>query len=219
MWCIGRITEEYRERMYHLLELYAKPYDAAEPVICLDEKSKQLLGQTRPPLSAGPGQIAKEDYEYRRGGTRNLFVAVEPQAGHREVAVTARRTKRDFVEFVRHLALGVYAHARLIHLVLDNLNTHFRASFEEVLGLEAASAFLARVQFHYPPKHASWLNMAEIEIGILDRQCTGQRIGEEARLRSEVLAWEQRRNQAHCRIEWKFTRQDADRKLARHYVT
>jgi DDE superfamily endonuclease len=219
MWCIGRITEQYRERMYDVLGLYAKPYDATEPVVCLDEKSKQLLEQTRRPLWACPGQIAKEDYEYRRAGTRNLFVAVEPQAGHREVAVTLRRTKRDFVEFVRHLVLVVYATARLIHLVLDNLNTHFRASFEEVMGMEEASAFLARVQFHYTPKHASWLNMAEIEIGILDRQCIGRRIGEEARLRSEVLAWEQQRNQARRRIEWKFTRQDADQKLSRHYVT
>jgi hypothetical protein len=219
MWCSGRITAEYRERMYDLLGLYAKPYDAAEPVACLDEKSKQLLQQTRRPLPAAPGQIAKEDYEYRRAGTRNLFMAVEPQAGHREVVVTQRRTKRDFVAFVQHLARGVYAGARKIHLVLDNLNTHFRASFEEVMGLEEASAFLARVQSHYTPKHASWLNMAEIEIGILDRQCTGRRIGEEARLRSEVLAWEQRRNEARCRIQWRFTRQDADRKLSRHYVT
>jgi hypothetical protein len=219
MWCIGRITEEYRQRMYDLLELYAQPYEATEPVICLDEKSKQLLGQTRRSLPAAPGQIAKEDYEYRRAGTRNLFVAVEPQAGHREVALTQRRTKRDFVAFVPHLAEGVYVQARRIHLVLDNLNTHFRASFEEVMGPEAASVLLARVQFHYTPKHASWLNMAEIEIGILDRQCTGRRIGEEAHLRSEVRAWEQRRNQARCRIEWKFTRQDADQKLSQHYVT
>ena len=219
MWCIGRITEEYRQRMYAVLELYAKPYNAAEPVVCVDEKSKQLLEQTRRPLPARPGQIAKEDYEYRRAGTRNLFVAVEPQAGHREVAITQRRTKRDFVEFVQHLVQVVYAGVHIVHLVLDNLNTHFRGSFEEVLGLEAATAFLARVQFHYTPKHASWLNMAEIEIGILDRQCTGRRIGEESRLCSEVLAWQQRRNQAQNRIEWKFTRQDADRKLSRHYVT
>ena len=219
MWCIGRITEEYRERMYDVLGLYAKPYNAAEPVVCLDEKSKQLLGQTRRPLPACPGQLAKEDYEYRRAGTRNLFVAVEPQAGHREVAVTQRRTKRDFVEFVQRLAQVVYAGAHIIHLVLDNLNTHFRASFEQVMGVQEATAFLARVRFHYTPKHASWLNMAEIEIGILDRQCIGRRIGEETRLRAEVLAWEQRRNQARCRIEWKFTRQDADQKLARHFVT
>jgi len=219
MWCIGVITAEYRERMYDLLGLYARPYDPAEPVVCLDEKSKQLLAQTRRPIASAPGQVAKEDYEYKRAGTRNLFVAVEPRAGHREVAVTGRRTKADFVAFVRFLASAVYAQARKIHLVLDNLNTHFRASFEEVMGLEAATAFLSRVEFHHTPKHASWLNMAEIEIGILDRQCIGGRMGDEARLRGEVRAWEQRRNQERCRIDWKFTRQDADRKLSRHYVT
>jgi len=219
MWCIGRITAEYRERMYALLGLYAKPYDAAEPVVCLDEKSKQLLEQTRRPIPAAPGQIAKEDYEYKRAGTRNLFVAVEPKGGHREVAVTRRRTKPDFVAFVQFLVLKVYAQARKIHLVLDNLNTHFRASFEEVMGLEAATVFLSRVEFHYTPKHASWLNMAEIEIGILERQCIGHRIGNEERLCCEVEAWEQRRNRAGSRIEWKFCRQDADRKLGRHYVT
>jgi hypothetical protein len=219
MWCIGRITAEYRERMYELLGLYARAYDASEPMVCLDEKSKQLLQQTRRPIPAVPGQVAKEDYEYKRAGTRNLFVAVEPKAGHREVAVTARRTKSDFVAFVQFLALEVYAQARKIHLVLDNLNTHFRASFEDVMGKESATAFLSRLEFHYTPKHASWLNMAEIEIGILDRQCTGRRIGSEAQLCSEVLAWEQRRNHEGRRIDWKFTRQDADRKLSRHYVT
>ena len=218
MWCIGRITVEYRERMYDLLGLYAKPYDPTEPVVCLDEKSKQLLEQTRRPIPVAPGQVAKEDYEYKRAGTRNLFVAVEPKAGHREVAVTRRRTKPDFVAFVQYLAQEVYAQARKIHLVLDNLNTHFRASFEAVMGMDAARVFLSRLEFHYTPKHASWLNMAEIEIGILGRQCTGGRIGSEARLCSEVLAWEQRRNQERRRIEWKFSRQEADQKLSRHYV-
>ncbi len=216
MWCIGQITAEYRERMYDLLGLYARPYDADEPVICVDEKSRQLWAQTRRPLPSGPGQIAREDYEYKRAGTRNLFVAVEPKAGHRQVEVTRRRTKPDFVQF---LAWEVYGQARKIHLVLDNLNTPFRGSFEAVMGLEAAATFLSRLEFHYTPKHASWLNMAEIEIGILDRPCTGRRIGQETLLRSEVLAWQERRNQGRCRIEWKFTRQDADQKLSRHYVT
>lgn len=219
MWCIGKITAEYRERMYDLLELYAKPYDPTEPVICLDEKSKQLLEQTRRPIPATAGHVAKEDYEYKRAGTRNLFVAVEPKAGHREVEVTRRRTKPDFVAFVQYLSQEVYAHVHKIHLVLDNLNTHFRTSFEEVMGVEAATVFLSRLEFHYTPKHASWLNMAEIEIGILDRQCTGCRIGDEDHLRSEVNAWEQRRNEECRRIEWKFSRQDADRKLSRHYVS
>ncbi len=148
MWCIGRITAEYRERMYDVLALYAKPYDPQEPVICLDEKSKQLLEQTRPPLAASPGHLAREDYEYRRAGTRNLFVAVEPKGGRRMVAVTRRRTKPDFVGFVQSLVHGAYATARTIHLVLDNLNTHFRGSFEQVLGVEEARAFLARMEFH-----------------------------------------------------------------------
>ena len=197
--------------MYDVLALYAKPYDVQEPVICLDEKSKQLLEQTRQPLAASPGHIAREDYEYRRAGTRNLFVAVEPKGG--------RRTKPDFVGFVQRLVNGAYATARTIHLVLDNLNTHFRGSFEQVLGVEVARQFLARIEFHYTPKHASWLNMAEIEIGILERQCLGRRIGSEHHLKAEVEAWEQRRNAAGCQIDWTFTRQDADQKLARHYVT
>jgi DDE superfamily endonuclease len=219
MRCIGRITEEPRERMYDVRGLHAKPCDAAGPVVCLDEKRKQLLEQTRRPLPAGPGRIGKEDYEYRRAGTRNLFVAVEPQGGHREVAATPRRTKRDFVALVQHWVRAAYAGARTLHRVLDNLNTHFRAAFEAVMGREEAAAFLARVRFHHTPKHAGWWNRAEIERGMGDRQCTGRRMGDEAGLRSAARAWERRRNQARCRIEWQFTRQDANRKLSRHYVT
>lgn len=219
MWCIGKMTSEFRERMYGVLDLYEQPYDADQPVVCLDEKSKQLLGQTRRPLAAKPGVAAKEDYEYKRAGTRNIFVAVEPKGGKHRAVVTARRTKVDFVNFVGTLLTGVYAGARKIHLVLDNLNTHFRGSFVTVLGEEAAAAMLARVEFHYTPKHASWLNMAEIEIGVLERQCLGQRIGSEALLQAEVAAWEHRRNQTKETIEWKFTRQVADRKLSRHYVS
>ena len=218
MWCIGKITEEYRRRMYELLELYARPYREDEPVVCLDEKSKQLLQQTRKPLSARPGKPRKEDYEYRRAGTRNIFLAVEPKGGRRQTEMTARRAKADFVRFVRRLVDDVYAGAHKIHLVLDNLNTHFRRVFVEALGEEQAELLLARVEFHYTPKHASWLNMAEIEIGIMDRQCTGGRLENETFLRKELEAWTRRRNQEQSRIEWKFTRQDADRKLSRHYV-
>lgn len=218
MWCIGRITTEYRDRMYAVLGLYARPYDEKEPVVCVDEKSKQLLGQARTPIPGKPGQCAKEDYEYRRAGTRNIFVAVEPKGKRRCVDVTARRTKVDFVAFVRNLVETVYATALTVHLVLDNLNTHFRKTFVDVLGEKAAAELLQRVQFHYTPKHASWLNMAEIEIGIMDRQCTGQRIGTEELLRTEVTRWQQQRNDAGRGIEWKFTRQCADQKLSRHYV-
>lgn len=219
MWCIGKITTEYRQRMYDLLELYARPYQAKEPVVCVDEKSKQLLAQTRRPLAAKAGTVAKEDYEYKRAGTRNLFVAVEPKGQHREVAVTARRTKPDFVKFIGRLVETVYAKAEKIHLVLDNLNTHFRGSFIAVLGPEKAEGFLARVEFHYTPKHASWLNMAEIEIGVMERQCTDRRMPNEAVLATEVATWQGRRNEAKAGIEWKFTRQDADKKLSHHYVS
>jgi hypothetical protein len=204
--------------MYRLLDLYALPYLAREPVVCIDEKSKQMLKDTRAPLPLKPGVLAKQDYEYKRAGTCNLFVAVEPKGERRIVEVTGRRTKVDFVNFVCRLLKTVYARARKVHLVLDNLNTHFRASFEEVLGHKAATALLRRIEFHYTPKHASWLNMAEIEIGILERQCLERRLKDQATITLEVAAWQQRRNANHCGIVWSFTRQDADRKLGQHYV-
>jgi hypothetical protein len=205
--------------MYALLELYARPVSRTEPVICIDEKSLQLIGHSRQPLPMASHKPAKQDYEYVRNGTTNLFVAVEPKAGRRIVSVTAQRGKVDFVAFVGELLTGAYAKARRIHLVLDNLNTHFRRCFDDVLGERAATKLLRRVQFHYTPKHASWLNMAEIEIGVLSRQCLDRRIGTRQQLQSEVDAWQQARNTEQRTIEWNFTRQDADRKLGRHYVS
>ena len=205
--------------MYELLALYARPLRKDEPVVCIDEKSLQLLAHSREALPMAPGAKAKQDYEYVRKGTTNLFVAVEPKAGQRVVSVTAQRGKVDFVAFVQALLTDTYAAARKVHLVLDNLNIHFRKCFEDVLGKRAASALLRRVQFHYTPKHASWLNMAEIEIGILSRQCLDRRIGDRELLRSEVDAWQFARNEQQKTIEWKFNRQDADRKLRRHYVS
>lgn len=219
MWCIGVLTEEYRERMYDLLDLYARPFQSREPVVCLDEKSKQLLRDTREPLPIKPGAPAKHDYEYARAGTCNLFVAVEPKGGRRTVAVTDHRAKTDFVSFVQHLLGHVYAGARRVHLVMDNLNTHFRKCFEEVLGIKEARILLRRVVFHYTPKHASWLNMAEIEIGILARQCLDRRLQDRVTITAEVAAWQARRNAEHRSIEWSFTRQDADRKMGLHYVS
>lgn len=219
MWCIGTLTEEYRRRMYDLLALYARPLREDEPVICIDEKSLQLLAHSREPLPMVPGAKAKQDYEYVRKGTTNLFVAVEPKAGQRIVSVTAQRGKVDFVAFVQALLTDTYAAARKVHLVVDNLNIHFRKCFEDVLGKRAASTLLRRVQFHYTPKHASWLNMAEIEIGILSRQCLDRRVSDRELLRSEVDAWQFARNEQQRTIEWRFTRQDADRKLRRHYVS
>ena len=219
MWCIGTLSEEYRQRMYALLELYARPLSRTEPVICIDEKSLQLLGHSRTPLRMTQGACTKHDYEYTRNGTTNLFVAVEPKAGQRIVSVTQHRGKLDFVTFVGELLTHTYAKARRVHLVLDNLNTHFRKCFDDVLGTRAAKKLLRRVEFHYTPKHASWLNMAEIEIGILSRQCLDRRMASESLLRSEVAAWQQTRNTQKRTIAWKFARQDADQKLSRHYVS
>lgn len=218
MWCVGQITPEYRDRMYALLALYARPLDEREPVICIDEKSLQLLAHSRAPIPMRPGTTAKHDYEYVRRGTVNLFVAVQPKAGQRQVSVTAQRGKSDFVAFVADLLRGTYATARRVHLVLDNLNTHFRSCFEDVLGKAAATKLLCRVQFHYTPKHASWLNMAEIEIGSLSRQCLDRRWASADALVTEVAAWQRDRNARGCVIQWGFTRQDADRKLGSHYV-
>jgi hypothetical protein len=219
MWCIGVLNEEYRNRMYDLLTLYAKPLCHKEPVICIDEKSLQLIGHSRQSLPMAPHTPTKEDYEYTRHGTTNLFVAVEPKAGQRIVSVTERRTKVDFVAFIGKMLTGAYAKARRIHLVLDNLNTHFRKCFEDVLGKRPAAKLLRRVQFHYTPKHASWLNMAEIEIGILSRQCLKRRIQNRDLLEREIDAWQQDRNECKRTIQWNFTRQDADRKLGSHYVS
>lgn len=219
MWCIGEITLEYRQRMYELLDLYHRPYNPEEPVVCLDEKSKQLLAQTRDPLPLQPGRPRREDYEYRRAGTCNIFVAVEPKGGRRQAEVTHHRTKVDLVAFVTKLATGIYATAKIIHVVLDNLNTHFRASFEEVLGVRLAATLLRRVRFHYTPKHASWLNLAELEIGVMEKQCTAGRVPNRQVLKREVGAWQNRRNRAKAMIQWNFTRRDADRKLGRHYVS
>ena len=218
MGCIGRLTTEYRERMHALCELYARPHDPQQPVVCLDEKSKQLLGSSRAGVPERPGQITKEDCGYVRRGTRNIFMAVEPLGGHRETSVTARRTKVDFVQFVCGLLDGAYRHVTKLHLVLDNLNTHLARSFHEVLG-EQAAAVLQRMELHHTPKHASWLNLAELELGIMERPCTGRRLATAGLLMAELQAWQQQRHNAKACLRWSFTHQDADRKLGRHYVT
>ena len=194
MWCIGELTEEYRTRMYDLLELYARTTFKAEPVICFAEKSLQLICHSREPLPMAPCNPSKQDYEYVHNGTTNLFVAVEPKAGQRIVSVTERRGKIDFVDFIDKLLTSTYTKARRIHVVLDNLNTHFRKCFDDVLGSRAAGKLLRRVLFYYAPKHASWLNMADIEIGILSRQCLDRRIASREVLQSEIDAWQQARN-------------------------
>ncbi|MDB6112816.1 MAG: hypothetical protein JWR69_4566 [Pedosphaera sp.] len=161
----------------------------------------------------------KEDYEYERRGTCNIFVAVEPKGGRREVAVTQRRTKAEFVHFICRLLATVYATVGLLHLVVDNLNIHFSKAFQEVLGAEAAAGVLTRLEFHHTPKRARWLNLAEVEISIMEKQCTGRRLAERALVASEIAAWQHQRNVEKRGINWQFTREKADRKLSHHYVT
>ncbi len=204
--------------MYALLKLYKQPYDQAIPLVCMDEKSKQLLADSRQPIGARPGKPEKYDYEYKRKGTCNIFVAVEPKNGNRIVKVTDTRTKRDFAIFVEDLLEHHFAKADYIRLVVDNLNTHFAGSLIETFGKRKAARLLKRIRFIYTPKHGSWLNMAEIEINTMDRQCTGGRIENKAKLELEVTIWAKQRNKNKCNIEWKFTKQDADKKLSKHYV-
>lgn len=223
MWCIGVLTSEYRKRMYHLLALYARLARKDEPVVCIDEKSLQLLADGRAPVAMKPGRLRKQDYEYVRRGTVNLFVAVEPKAGRRHVVITERRGKADFVAFVQNLLNTIYKSVRRLHLVVDNLNTHFKKSFIDALGRREAAKVLRRVRFHDTPKHASWLNMAEIEIGVLTRRCLNRRFSTRDNAREElqhnVSAWQDRRNRQSKPLRWKFTRKKADKKLGRHYVS
>lgn len=219
MWSIPEITAEFRQRMYELLDLYQEPYNPQEPILCLDEKSKQLLANIRQPIIVKPGRVSKQDYQYERKGVRNIFLAVEPKAGRRATQVSQRRTKTDFAKFVRGLIKKKqYQKAKKVHLVVDNLNTHFESSFYETFGERQAQRILKRIRFHYTPTHASWLNMAEIEMSILERQCLAKRMKDEAMLKRELSAWQKRRNRTQKKIEWKFTRQDADRKLGKYYT-
>jgi DDE superfamily endonuclease len=218
MWCIQAITEEYRTRMYRLLELYQQDYNPLEPLVCMDEKSKQLLEDSRPIIKAKPGKLENYDYEYRRKGTSNIFLAVAPKGGIRIVKVTDTRTREDFAYFIEDLVDKHFRRAKYIQLVLDNLNTHFEKSLLETFGKRKATRLLKKIKFIYTPKHGSWLNMAEIEINIMDRQCTGGRIESKEMLISNVMIWSKERNDRKCDIEWKFTRQDAAEKLSKHYV-
>ncbi|MGH9650718.1 MAG: IS630 family transposase [Terriglobales bacterium] len=211
------LTQEYRRRMYDLLDLYARPWRADEPVICLDEKSKQLLRDSRPGLPMAPGTPQRLDYEYVRSGTCNIFVAVEPRAGRRIAQVTAHRGKADFVRFAQHLIDGAYRSAHRIHLVVDNLSTHFKSCFVDTLGAHAARQLLRRVVFHYTPKHGSWLNLAESELAVLSSQCLARRIPDAATLTAEVDAWRKRRNAHNAKANWHFTSTDARVKLKNLY--
>lgn len=196
--------------MEEILDLYAAPYRPHEPVICFDEKSKQLLKDIRTRVPCQEGVPAKRDYEYKRNGTRNIFIAVEPKGGYREATVTKRRTKQDFAQEIKRLAeLPRYRSAAKIHFVLDNLNTHFESSFLETFGREHSGKLLRRLAFHYTPKHASWLNMAEIELSILSRQALRGRLGTATVLSERIRRWQEKRNTRGAAIRWKFTKDDA----------
>lgn len=203
--------------MEDVLSLYAEPHDPARPVVCFDEASKELHAEVREPLPASPGQPARRDYEYARRGTANIFLAVEPLAGVRHLTVTERRGAADFAEQMRRLCDERYPEATVIRVVLDNLNTHGPQSLFAAFGPEEAWRLVRRLEFHHTPKHASWLNMAELELSVLARQCLSRRIGDAATLASEVSAWEGRRNAMKAKINWTFRPADARVKLAHLY--
>jgi hypothetical protein len=203
--------------MEDVLEVYRRPYDPRYPQICMDETSTQLVADTRPALPAAPGRTMRHDYEYARGGVANLFLFVEPLRGWRHVTVTARRTKPDWAHAMRDLADRSYPNAERIVVVLDNLNTHGPASFYEAFPPAEARRLATRFEFHYTPKHGSWLNMAEIEFSILARQCLDRRLPTTALLAHEVAAWVTQRNAATATIAWRFTTADARIKLHRLY--
>ena len=196
--------------MEHILELYQRPYDAKRRLVCFDEKSLQLLAHITTPLVRKPGQALRQDYEYKRNGTRNLFVFVEPKAGFRQVLVTHRRTKQDFAFVMRYLVDVVYPDPEcIIDVVMDNLNTHHYHSLVETFGKQEADRIMKRLEFHYTPAHASWLNMAEIELSILSKQCLSRRLPDEWTLTTEIIAWEEARNAKKASIRWNFTVNDA----------
>jgi hypothetical protein len=205
--------------MYRLLNLYHKPYNPAIPVVCFDEKSKQLLEDSRTPIRMKPGQAEKYDYEYRRKGTCNIFVAVEPKAGKHFIKVTDQRTRKDFAVFMKWLIDKKYKQAKKVMIVLDNLNTHFQKSFYETFSLPECDRLLKKIKFVYTPKHASWLNMAEIEINLLDHECLDRNIGNRNELERQALIWCRANNSDKRKINWSFTRYKADKKLSNYYVS
>lgn len=217
MWCIPKIDSEYVARMEDVLSLYTTEPEPDRPVVCFDETPVQLIGETRVPVPARPGQVARIDYEYRRHGTANLFVYLDAHRPWRHVEVTARRTSLDFAQCMHDLAFVHYPDARQIRVVMDNLSTHKPGALYEAFAPSVARAVLRRLSFHYVPKHASWLNMVEIEIGVLVRQCLDRRIPDREMLKREIAAWQRRRNAAGERVRWMFGIEQARAKLGRAY--
>jgi transposase len=217
MWCIPQVDADYVARMEDVLDLYAEAPDPKRPVVCFDESPTQLIGEMRQPIPAKPGQVERYDYEYRRNGTANLFVFLDVHRPWRKVKVTERRAAEDFAACMRDLTDDHYPEAERIRVVLDNLSTHSAGALYQSFPADEARRVLRRLEFHFVPKHASWLNMVEIEIGVLAGQCLDRRIESYTRLRAEIATWEQQRNAARARIKWMFTTQKARAKMARAY--
>jgi transposase len=217
MWCVPKVNGEYVARMEDVLDLYADPPDPNRPVVCFDESPTQLIGEVRQPIAAEPRQVKRYDYEYRRHGTLNLFVLLDAHRPWRKVTVSERRAAVDFAVCMRDLVDVDFPQAERIRVVLDNLSTHTPGSLYEALPAPEAHRILRRLEFHFTPKHASWLNMAEIEIGVLRRQCLDRRIDNRRRLEREIAAWERQRNAAGAQIQWMFTTDTARAKMGRAY--
>jgi DDE superfamily endonuclease len=219
-WCIPPEADaEFVCAMEDVLEVYHRPYDERRPLVCLDEASKQLIGETVQPLPCAPGQPERFDYEYVRNGTVNLFMISEPLLGWRHVAVTQRRTAHDFAEVVRWLVEELHPDAEKVVLVMDNLNTHKLASLYETFPPEQARRIGERLEIHHTPKHGSWLNMAEIELSVLSGQCLDRRLESNDAVRTEVGAWEEERNERQVGVNWQFTTANARIKLRKLYPT
>jgi uncharacterized small protein (DUF1192 family) len=216
-WCIGEVNSEFVACMEDVLDLYAEDYNEKRPTVGFDETSKQLIAETRVGLPARPAEVARFDYEYERRGVRNLFMFCEPKRGWRHVEVTEQRTMQDFARQMKWLVDEGFPEAERVRVVLDNLNTHKAASLYETFAPEEARRILRKLEFHYTPKHGSWLNIAEIELSVFSRQCLDRRIGDEEMLKSEIKKLEKERNAACAKIEWRFTSEDARRKLHRLY--
>ena len=215
MWCVAELNEDYIAKMEDVLEVYERPYDPQEPVVCLDEKSVTLHADVRPASPAKPGREARQDNEYERRGTANIFCAVEPKAGRHFTFATPNRSAPQFAQVAVHLALQ-YPTARTIHLIADNLNIHRRKSLTDLLGEQVGNEVWNCFTVHYTPTHGSWLNQAEIEIGLLSRQCLGRRrIPDLLTLQRETRAWNRRMNRSRVKIDWRFDRRTARRKF--HY--
>ena len=204
--------------MEMVLDVYKRPHDAQYPVVCMDESPKQLIAETKTPIPAAPGRPYRSDYEYKRCGVCNIFMASEPLAGKRIVKITERKTKSDWALFLEEIA-GQYQEAERIMLVMDNLNTHTPGAFYETFCPDKAKALWDRFEFVYTPKHGSWLNMAEIELNVLIGQCLGRRIDNIEKVEREVSAWQKYRNNKEAKVNWQFTADDARIKLSRLYPT